>query len=128
MFFSHETFVWYLGFIVSWWFPMNLFGAIFLTLFGFYLYSLSKNQYLVILPLVYSIAWTGWHIVRHAIKYFNLILSDAPANVYYDWDTIDEFLNHFVFPALQQEEVTNSVVFRTSYEGIKRLTMTSSSC
>lgn len=28
----------------------------------------------------------------------------------FDWETIDSFLNQFVFPALQNEEVTNSAV------------------
>jgi hypothetical protein len=40
----------------------------------------------------------------------------------FDWETIDSFLNQFVFPALQNEEVTNSVVSRDSYEVIKMLT------
>jgi hypothetical protein len=40
----------------------------------------------------------------------------------FDWGTIDSFLNHFVFPALQKEDVTNSVVSRNSYEVIKMLT------
>ena len=40
----------------------------------------------------------------------------------FDWETIDSFLNQIVFPALQNEEVTNSVVSRNSYEVIKMLT------
>ncbi|MBY0145161.1 PIN domain-containing protein [Neobacillus niacini] len=44
----------------------------------------------------------------------------------FDWETIDSFLNQFVFPALQDEEVTNSVVSRNSYEVIKMLTKMSS--
>lgn len=39
----------------------------------------------------------------------------------FDWPEIEGFLNGFVFPALQEEEVTNSVVSRTSYEVIKRI-------
>jgi PIN domain len=44
----------------------------------------------------------------------------------FDWETIDSFLDHFVFPALQGHEVTNSVVSRTSYPVIKMLTKNSS--
>jgi predicted nucleic acid-binding protein len=40
----------------------------------------------------------------------------------FDWDTIDSFLEGLIFPALQEEEATNSVVSRNSYEVIKRLT------
>lgn len=40
----------------------------------------------------------------------------------FDWETIDEFLNLFVFPALKGKEVTNSIVSRESYEVIKMLT------
>ncbi|WP_237665292.1 PIN domain-containing protein [Sutcliffiella horikoshii] len=40
----------------------------------------------------------------------------------FDWETIDSFINHFVFPSLQGQEVTNSVVSRSSYEVIKMLT------
>ena len=41
----------------------------------------------------------------------------------FDWNTIDTFLNFFVFPSLLGKEVTNSVVSRNSYEVIKLLTL-----
>ncbi|KQU24048.1 hypothetical protein ASG65_19120 [Bacillus sp. Leaf13] len=44
----------------------------------------------------------------------------------FDWETIDLFLDQFVFPALQGQEVTNSVVSRSSYKVIKMLTKSSS--
>ncbi len=45
----------------------------------------------------------------------------------FEWETIDCFLEGFVFPALQEEEVTNSTVSRESFEVIKRLTKKPSS-
>ncbi|MEM5018640.1 PIN domain-containing protein [Metabacillus indicus] len=44
----------------------------------------------------------------------------------FDWETIDSFLNLFVFPALQGQEVTNSVVSRSSYDIIKMITKNAS--
>lgn len=44
----------------------------------------------------------------------------------FNWETIDSFLNLFVFPALQGQEVTNSVVSRNSYDIIKLLTKSAS--
>lgn len=44
----------------------------------------------------------------------------------FDWETIDSFLDLFVFPALQGQDVTNSVVSRNSYKVIKMLTKSSS--
>ncbi|WP_187444842.1 PIN domain-containing protein [Rossellomorea vietnamensis] len=44
----------------------------------------------------------------------------------FDWKTIDSFLDLFVFPALQGQDVTNSVVSRNSYHVIKMLTKKSS--
>jgi hypothetical protein len=49
-------------------------------------------------------------------------IGNRKKNKVFDWGTIDSFLNHFVFPALQKEDVTNSVVSRNSYEVIKMLT------
>ncbi|WP_019413116.1 hypothetical protein [Paenisporosarcina sp. TG20] len=44
----------------------------------------------------------------------------------FDWETIEYFLECFVFPALQGLEVTNSTVSRSSYDVIKKLTKRSS--
>lgn len=53
---------WYLAFISNFWFPMNLFGATFLLIFGISLYLISKNLYIASLPLLYSIFSNLWHI------------------------------------------------------------------
>lgn len=50
-------------------------------------------------------------------------LGKGKAKKIFDWETIDTFLHHFVFPSLLGKEVTNSVVSRYSYEVIKLLTL-----
>jgi hypothetical protein len=76
VFFPHEKFVWYLSFIVSFWFPMNFFGVIFLTIFGLVLFIFSKNKYIAILPLLFSIAMNLCFLLRHTFIYIYLSFTD----------------------------------------------------
>jgi hypothetical protein len=76
VFFPNETFVWYLYFIVSFWFPMNVFGVIFLIIFGIFLFIFSKSKYIAILPLLFSIAMNLCYLLRHTFRYIYLSFTD----------------------------------------------------
>lgn len=76
--FPHETFNWYLSFSITYWYPMNLFGAIFLALFGLGLYFVSRNQFISLLPLIFSVCYNVWHLVRHSIKFLYWSATDSP--------------------------------------------------
>jgi hypothetical protein len=76
VFFPHEAFVWYLRFIVSFWFPMNVFGVMFLAIFGLVLFIFSKNKYIAILPLLFSIAMNLCFLLRYTFRYIYLSFTD----------------------------------------------------
>jgi hypothetical protein len=105
VFFPNETFVWYLYFIVSFWFPMNVFGVIFLIIFGIFLFIFSKNKYIAILPLLFSIAMNLCFLLRHTFIYIYLSFTDP---------SIISLLHSQLVSPLADIQITDLIVRLTS--------------
>ncbi|GAB1786103.1 PIN domain-containing protein [Priestia megaterium] len=61
-----------------------------------------------------------WEFIRHASRGIKV----GKTTISLTWDEIVDFLDYYVFPALQDQEITNSTVSRENFELIRLLTET----